>query len=520
MGPQSFDENADSQKIYKYIVGEESYALPQEMTDEEVNGQLNDPFAELLLKKKIFPLTTNNLIEAFEKTIGILNGLKKYSVFHIAEGGQIAWNRTTDKINRTFRLVFSLETIHGIGADVLISTGTLVDSEKQFLQLMSWDPKKKAFNFYQRINRLWIWAGSSFHALEPTTRNKGPFSGHVNGGPVMKELKLPWQNWSSMNAQIEATCLSPDDPFLNHRFFKDSSLVKGAETLEKIIEGAFGHWNDARFEQGIKDGKISNFHYFLRQILDRKNFNLISSARSSQSIDEETTLTLPFSFFSDTEAFSIVGLNLSIKPVQVSGKFYLEALTKFDFSLVSNGTKLQGDTHFAFFVPQAASEDHDLLRKMIQLELLSEKLAACLLMVDFTNPIFSLKRESLIQYIPQEISVGKKGNDLDEKFIKNITATNRYKIEGTPEFEFINNWNIREWKSVFSNRLIAYFEILRNKTLTSKGYEELVLLAESRRSLFKETKLFEFPLTFAVTNINSEIPLEITPEGVVRPRTL
>lgn len=519
MGPTDFDPNANKTKIYKFIVGEDTH-FPKVMSNDEANKWLNDPFAELILKKNLFPLTTNDLIKEFEKTQNTPHGLKKYSVFHIAEGGQIPQNAQTDKIDRTFRLVLALETDQGIKkdveADVLISTGTLIDSKEQFLQLMSWDTKHCAFNFYQRLNDIWVWSGNSFHSLESNTRAKGPFLGHINGGPVMKELKLPWQNWRSMDAQISPNIFPPDDPFVNHRFFKDPNLVKGGEIFEKIVEAAFGIWNDCRINQGMIENKVKNFHFFLRQVLEATNVNLISSAKSFDSIDEDSTIILPFSFFANTEALNIVGLNTILPPVKVSGKLYLENLKKFDFALKSDGVKLPGDTHFAFFVPEPAAEDNDLLRKIISKEMLSERLAACLLMVDFSNPIFSIRRAKLSQYIPEEIIVGNKGQALDNNFVKNVITSNQVNIKGSPESEFMQNWNTPNWKEEFPKKLQNYFNFLTDKVQSQEGYDEIVKLAESRRNLFKQTKLYEFPLTFASTNIDSSIRLEITPEAKVQ----
>jgi hypothetical protein len=517
MGPNVFDENADPKKIYRFIVGKDTLK-PQSMSQDEADKWLKDPFAELLLKQNIFPLTANKVIEEFEKTKETQNGLKKFTVSHIAEGGQIPWNTATDKMNRTFRLVLALDVKGGIGTDVFISTGIDVDSEKQFLQLMSWDTTNRAFNFYQRLHSFWIWSGNSFHALETETRNKGPFSGHINGGPIMKELKIPWQNWSSMNAKISSIVLPPDHPFLKHRFFIDTTLFTGGEQLEKIIKATIGHINNSRIRQ-INEGKVNNFDYFLRQILETKNLNLTSSSIASQSINDNTKVVLPITFFANFDALSELDLEIDVEPIVITGKIYKENLKKFDFALESDGVRLSGDTHFAFLVPEPAFEDADLLSKMVEKEMISKKLAACLLMVDFTNPVFSTRRASLLSYAPKEITVGKRGADLDEKFVKSVLSSGKDTQIGTPEEEFIANWKLSDekWNAVFTDKIVGYFTCLQKKAQTQEGYDDIVRLAESRRALFKKTKLYEFPLTFPVSNISMDALLEMKPEGIVQP---
>ena len=53
-----------------------------------------------------------------------------------------------------------------------------------------------------RIEETWVWAGNSLSALETPSRANACFDSHVNGGLVMKELKIPWMNWESSTGTI------------------------------------------------------------------------------------------------------------------------------------------------------------------------------------------------------------------------------------------------------------------------------------------------------------------------------
>ena len=91
-----------------------------------------------------------------------------------------------------------------------------------FLQILAWDGKKGAFNYYDVLDGpIWVWRGDSDHAMREPTRGKGCFKCHVNGNPNMKELKFPWNNWSSMVAPIADNVASPQSPLSAEPLFKN-----------------------------------------------------------------------------------------------------------------------------------------------------------------------------------------------------------------------------------------------------------------------------------------------------------
>lgn len=509
-----------SQSIQRFILGIDRQ--PKVLTSEEVDKWLQDPFAQLILKMGVFPLTLNALLKALSDTRDKTPGLSKYLVHHVAEGGQIPWDAQTAKLNRTFRLAIAcnMRAANGtVNPDIFVSTGKQSDSTTQFLQLMSWDAVNLGFNFYQRLQNAWIWAGNSSHALGPLSRGRGPFSGHINGNPIMMELKLPWNHWSSMNARISARAFDPNDPFLKSPLFNDSTVFEGGEIFERTIRSATHRWNAARIKMEIKDGVLVNPLYMFRQLLHTTNLNLVSSALATGAITESSVVDIPQTFFANMEAFAAVGIFPEVSSLGTKGSIYLAAAKKFDFALVSGQIKIAGDTFFPFLVPEPALDDIDLFGKMLDREIISQKLAAAMLMVDFSNPIFSPRRKALLKYIPFSIVCGESGKYLDQAFVKNVMASPEGQKDGTPEKEFLDYWNIPEdkWHEVLTTTLEAYFDVIQDKMQTQKGFEEVVMLAESRRFLFKKFAFFEFPLTFVTTNIpNTTFPLEITPDGAVR----
>ncbi|MBA3239129.1 MAG: hypothetical protein H0T62_12380 [Parachlamydiaceae bacterium] len=509
MGPDTLDISADAKKIYRFIVGLDD-GFPKVMTTEEVQNNLHDPFTRLLLAKGLFPLTTKAVVEELEKTQGQDSGLITRNVFLIGEGGKLPWDGTTDKVNRTFRFTFAIRINGGIGPDILISTGTNVESTKGFLQLMSWDPDLKGYHFFQRLGSLWIWSGNSYDALNASTRHKGPFSGHINGGPVMKELEQPWQNWHSMNATI---ALPSHHPLQQNPYFQEKGT---GDQFEKLVKTGMDKLNQARIERSIINGAVRDFDFFMRQILDSLNVNLISSIQESRAVQADDSLPLPFSFFANMAGFSLADIEPDIEQIKVRGNIYLQSLVDFDFALITDGARIPGDTHFAFFVPEVSREDMNLLEKMIRHEMISKKMVASILMVDFPNPLYSEKRKSLLQYVPNDIKAGNQGFHFDEVFIENIKRSGKIDDPNLPEGELVTNWSLENWQEVFESRLIAYFKNLKVKSETQEGYNNFVRVAEYRRKRFMTTPLYEFDLTFAKTNMDaSQFPLTMHIDGTV-----
>lgn len=342
-------------KFLKQVAGIDN--LPRQIGTDE---QPQDPFGKWLLSQRSLPLSLQETLDQIFQTSDSPEGLQNMQVFHIAEGGQIKWSEATAKVNRTFRLALAFQ--NQAGDDVFISSGIDLHSETQFLQVMGWDTQRSGFNFYERKDKNWLWAGNSHDALNVATRGKGPFCGHINGAPNMKELKLPWSHWSSQSASIGVDIFNPGHPFTQSDLFTKKI---GAENLETRIKAAINRWSDERIRMGVQPTTqtVPQLSHFMRQLLSTTNVNLTSSPTESASIDADTQVRLPVTFFLNLEALQSIGLNLGPKPIKVSGSLYLESLKKYGFKLKTKGFEQAGDTHFAFLVPEPAFEDTNLLQK-------------------------------------------------------------------------------------------------------------------------------------------------------------
>lgn len=317
--PTAGHPKLEAGRIYRFVVGVDDF--PRTIPDEEVQTLLRDSFAELLLKRGSFPLTARELFTALDALNGEAEALPEQKVFLITEGGQIPWSEETANLNRQFR--FAVSRSRNNDARLLVSCSTVFDSDTQFLQVLSWDAANEVYNYYERREGAWLWAGNSHYALLPDSRGKGPFDSHVNGSLVMKELRAPWCNWHSMNAAVRDDALSPGDPLRTEPFFLQRA---GAQELERnVVRPGIERWNRARFRHSASDdGKfLRDMSFFFRQVLQTTTVNLVSSSRQSNHVADDEQMDLPVTFFLNSEAFlDYIELDPDISPITVSGKSY------------------------------------------------------------------------------------------------------------------------------------------------------------------------------------------------------
>ncbi|MDX2591953.1 hypothetical protein PV343_06680 [Streptomyces sp. WI03-4A] len=480
-------------RLYRRISGREDRARP--VSDEEL-AALGDPMAVEFFRVGTFPTTVQELLSKLPPTAAASR-----KVYLVSESGQIPPDAIGERDMR-----FAITTaVGGSQVDLLVSTQAGGDPRQGFLQVAAWDPGARVFNFYARFESSWVWAGHSWHALEPDTRGKGCFDSHVNGSAVMKELRIPWINWQSERAVIR---LAEDDPLRHDQLYQQ---VIGAERLELTVRSLITRWTAARLAAVTANGVVDHPDRLLRHLFTSTTVNLTSTDRQSSTITADSPdLTLPVGFWLNQDVlFDDLRLSTQAAPPRAQAARYLAGLTRFDFRLEekSSGFSQPGDTFFAFVVPEAAHEDNEVVRQMVRKGLISARFAACVLMVDFFNPVFSPARSLLMQYVP---TTPTKAAELCDKVTQAIldAARTRNLPADSPEVRFAAHWQVLEdaWQTVFGQRVDSYLRKVTQQIQTASGFADYVRLAESRRRQFRLMKLNEFELTLPVTNIPPGAP--------------
>jgi hypothetical protein len=181
-----------------------------------------------------------------------------------------------------------------------------------------------------------------------------------------------------------------------------------------------------------------------------------------------------------------------------------------------------GDVPFCFTVPERALEDVLVVKILARRGVVSRPLAACLLMVDFPNPVSSARRASLQRHVPETSGLTETTN-LDTTLAPAIVEAAEASPAGSAEREFAGHWALGpdDWVASFTDRMTAYLRAVAAALGTDEGSDAIFQLAESRRREFRDHPLAEFDLSLpqAAGIPGGGAPLEMTETAVVRHRT-
>lgn len=506
-GMKSF--NLIEKTLYKFIQGVNR--TPEKMSNEETRS-LKDPMATTFFANGLFPLTIDEVMNGLDE----LGAVPNVNSYLIGEGGQI--HPVADgALRRDFR--FAIIRSFGSEADLMVSTDARDRSVNTFLQVAAWDAHEKYYNFYMRMEEAWVWCGNSYTALEPESRGKGCFDSHVNGSVVMKELEAPWMHWQSMSARV---ILEANDPIRTNPLFQPPILT-GAEDLETKIKGAIFRWTHSRLSKDVNEQRIAHPQWLVRQMLTTTTVNIATSPVEFENIEDDASFPIPVGFWINHEALlDCLHINANFEIPTMKGKNYKDLIEKYRFALKSGTFTQKGDSFFAFAVPVPAFEDVNVVDQMVNMNFIGAKFAACCLMVDFPNPIYSNRRQQLMKYCPPDNLPFDSPNSIEDFMAKAIMESALNLPNNSAEAEFASRWRIddSEWPTSFGNEITKYIQSIQARILTADGADEYVQLAESRRRDFKRTKLHEFGLTLPETSIAMDAPaLEMCYDGKIHPRT-
>jgi hypothetical protein len=499
--------------IHRFVVGEDPAV--RVLSTAEAAQELGDAFATLLLLRGVFPRTAGEVLAAFDREPPEGDPLRQGLVFLLGEGSQIRMGAATVDVDRRLRFLVA-RGVGREGADVLVSA---FHPDEGDVELMAWDRRSAGFNFYRTVGdtSAWVFAGNSRHALSDPTQGKGPFESHVSGNVIMKELRFPWLHWHSKAANILPSVLPEDPPLVGHPWVTARN-PQGAEMCEiSVAKPAIARWTKARFEQLLTgDGIIDHPSRIMVQVLATPSVNIIASNRESRDVVAGEPLALPQSFFVDSGALTeILGLPAPPRFV-VAGETYLRSLATFRVRLEDeHGFERAGDTHFAFAVPERALEDQAVLQHALDVGLVSRRLAVCLLMVDFPNPIFSARRAALLTHVPARARVVGGTSDFSDEMGEAIVSAAPATPQGSPEREFTERWGRSADIGTFGVELQAYYAAVTRRLGTQEGHDDYVRLAESRRARVRAMSIVESPLLFARTDVPPGEERQMRADGTV-----
>ena len=529
-------ETVESGKIYRFIEGKDKCLEP--ISNSELEN-LNDPFAENILREGKYPVTTDEINNAIKEQLGY-----DPTIYFAGEGAQIPTSAASRDLPRGLRYIITWGKDENDSKIMLAKLSPAFNETTALglIELLSYDPQSKEYDYYfltpqqgcgydsQECPYAWAWTGKTSNAQNPETIGQGCFRCHHNGTPIMREIELPWSNWQSQRANISSEFI-PEEVASETYFL----ARRGAEVFEQVIRANFQtyykNWIKERYQK--EDGviKLSDVDEMLRHVITNTTVNFKSSDvqsrekdASGDSIEVVSGIPPNDTFLADTLLQTTLKLDYDTLSVKFPRKKYERYLRLHEYKLV--GTKgflrdsekayeYPGSTYFSFYVPQMGAEDIYVTQTLLRAKILTDKFVASLLMVDFKNPLFSKKRASLEKYAKEVpygvISNGASSVPDDFAFIlsrgnpepcdpKNFDAC-------SAESQFLYTWDLPddEWRQVTAKRLQDYVDSIENLKENKRLYR-VMGWSIKQRDRFAHTlpycNFFESRLLFPETNVS------------------
>ena len=151
--------------------------------------------------------------------------------------------------------------------------------------------------------------------------------------------------------------------------------------------------------------------------------------------------------------------------------------------------------------------------------LLSETAVQAILMLDFSNPVYSWRRGVLMQYLPQTTTLKQSAPgplyDLEQQFVDAVRKSSHVTDASSPEYQFVQLYDNPpdDFQKIFLN----YFSKITKRLKTPDGVYDYLMLAESRRRIYRPLPLDEFgaQLPYALNLAPKWNGVEMTPDGTI-----
>jgi hypothetical protein len=152
--------------------------------------------------------------------------------------------------------------------------------------------------------------------------------------------------------------------------------------------------------------------------------------------------------------------------------------------------------------------------------LISEKAVRTILALDFCNPVYSWRRGVLMQYLPAEtkLKASKTDYDLEENFVAAIRESSYAGQEDSPENGFLKIYDAGADKGTINESISNYMDVVNERIGTRDGLKDYLMLAESRRRLYRPLPLNEngVQLPYAIALPTDWKPIEMMEDGTVQ----
>lgn len=355
------------------------------------------------------------------------------------------------------------------------------------IEAFAWDPKKEVFNFYELrgdgFQGQWFYRGDSadiFADNELLHRQPDPkhpqfgtrlrCSGcHGAGGPIMKELDKPHNDWWESKRKLDFGGRKPDatlDEILE-------TLVAPEQLTKSVLLG-LGKLNQSK---KLSPKKASNsLQELLRPLFCPVELNLMSDIYPNEDVYPE--VSIPAEFFIDSRFLS----GQENQTIVISRAFYEAALNALGSRFPE--TDLQDADH-AWLTPVKAKSDKLAVEHLIKKRIIDTKFMLDVLDIDRTNPVFSSARCGLLRLLPSNFT-----ENWHEVFRKNLSKSTEW-----PAQKLLKNLNSPKQNTKFYQKKARnLLQKCQEKLKNSKNVEMMYRLLVQRRAEISTSEISLNPL--------------------------
>jgi hypothetical protein len=419
---------------------------PQVLSDTD-RAKLKDPLFQLVLKDHADVTTMADINKLLSPA--------SQDVFAVDEHIIDAAPKVGDSLARRRSVITMKGVTNNQTLDQNVLFSVMFNSEQfptpSFIEAMGWDDTSGSFNYYKldqfkgEPTATWKFRGNSRDAdtLSTASRQGTCMQCHINGAPVMKELREPWNNWKSFSSPIPyLTSGNGSWPVVNA---VNSPLqnLKGAQSFElNTVRPAISRFNQRRIDTlKSSDGNtIVDAKRLLKPLFVTTEFNLTSSKEARSSLHPfrkpgiiTDPVEVPSTFFLDDNLLGLLNISTGFTFADLSGQDYDHLLRQTKTSL---NDQQPGDTNFTWSVPEASFIDNDWVQQVSKQNIVPRAFVLAALAIDLENPVLSSDRAKLWsdKVLPAQFKVGPT-NDLIPQVVKNLETLKP--AIGTPEAKFL-----------------------------------------------------------------------------------
>ena len=355
------------------------------------------------------------------------------------------------------------------------------------IEAIARDAVTEVYNFYELIGNgqkgQWFYRGDSTDILSDNEflhLQKNPAnpqfgktlrcSGcHLEGGPIMKELASPHNDWWSVQRGLNFGGRSLSQSAAN--IAKD---LVGADDLAKATaNGVQRLLKSQPYQQALAK---RSFQELLRPLFCPMEINFESDVLSRFANKSE--IRIPSAFFLD--AFWGDSQFAMVREV------YEKALTAVDSRFPENGDT---DADHAWLTPVRATSDQLATVQLIQNGWIDSKFMEDVLMVDFQNPTLSNARCSLLRFVPKKFSSNWRAELI--KDLQNHVETNTA-TEAVKTF-YLNLTEPQRTSEFYRQKRTEYIHACQEKLKDPESAVAFVSLLNQRRKDVRNSEISKNP---------------------------